>query len=62
MAIANASLDRVGRRQSLASFVEELTAEKRCRLQPNGSRDALLSEARLNFLERLGSDDGRMLP
>ena len=62
IAIANAILDRVGGRQSLASFIKELATEKRCRLQPGGASDPLLFKARLNCLERIGIDDGRMLP
>src|SRR6185312_9877402 len=62
IAIANAILDRVGGRQSLASFIEELATEKGSGLQPGGASDALLFKARPNFLERLGIDDGRMLP
>src|SRR6185437_17092304 len=62
IAIAHAILDRVGGRQPLASLVEELATEKRCRLQPGGASEALLLKAPLNFLESLGIDDGRMLP
>src|SRR6185437_837581 len=62
IAIANATLDRVGGRQSLASFIKELATEKRCGLQPGDASDTLLLKAPLNFLERLGIDDGRMLP
>src|SRR6185437_16716385 len=62
IAIANATLDRVSGRQSLASLIKELATEKRCGLQPGDASDTLLLKARLNFLERPGIDDGRMLP
>src|SRR5579863_2177090 len=62
IAIANAILDRIGGRQSLASFVEELATEKGSGLQPGGASDALLFKARPNCLEGLGIDKGWMLP
>ena len=59
--IAHALLDGVARRQSFASFIEELAQQQRVGFEPGGARDALPVELRLNFGECLDVDDRRML-
>jgi hypothetical protein len=60
IAVTNATLHRIGRRETLAGLVEDFASEKSPGAQSSGAGDPLRPEARLDLVKRSSIDDGRV--